>query len=142
DHNNDQNRSTNLHQWSELLKFPAHWVALQKDVRAADLPDLLARPEIAHYPDEMRDFADTAALIDQLALVIAADTSVAHLAGGLGKPVWILVPANSDWRWLVDRTDTPWYRSARLFRQDRVSNWDRTFDQLQAALQAEFTLPA
>ncbi|HYD63842.1 tetratricopeptide repeat-containing glycosyltransferase family protein [Azospirillum sp.] len=70
------------------------------------------------------DFADTAAVIEQLDLVISVDTSVAHLAGALGKPVWILLARNADWRWLVDRDDTPWYPTARLFRQDRLGDWD------------------
>jgi hypothetical protein len=78
-----------------------------------------------HYfsGDELRDFSDTAALIDLIDLVITVDTSVAHLAGAMGKPVWIFLPLNPDWRWLLDRKDSPWYPSARLFRQQQIADW-------------------
>jgi len=71
----------------------------------------------------LRDFADTAALIMQLDLVITVDTSVAHLAGALGKEAWILLPFMPDWRWLLDRADSPWYDSVRLFRQPGAGDW-------------------
>jgi Tfp pilus assembly protein PilF len=80
------------------------------------------------------DFADTAAAIAALDLVITVDTAVAHLAGALGKPVWILLPALPDWRWLLDRDDSPWYPSARLFRQTRPGQWASVIDQVAAAL--------
>ena len=79
--------------------------------------------EISQHQDELSDFADTAALIENLDLVITVDTSVAHLAGSLGKPVWILLPKVPDYRWMLDRSDTPWYRSARLYRQSALGDW-------------------
>jgi len=74
--------------------------------------------------EELADFSDTAGLMAQLDLVIAVDTSVAHLAGALGKPVWILVTHVPDWRWLLGRDDSPWYPTVRLFRQDATCTWD------------------
>jgi ADP-heptose:LPS heptosyltransferase len=84
--------------------------------------------------DELKDFSDTAAVIDLLDLVITVDTSVAHLAGAMGKPVWILLPYNSDWRWLLDRDDSPWYPSARLFRQNDTRSWADVVTRVGAAL--------
>ena len=84
---------------------------------------------------ELRDFADTAALISQLDLVVAVDTAVAHLAGAMGKPVWILIPFQPDWRWLLDRTDSPWYPSARLFRQQVPGGWDQPLATLVESLE-------
>ena len=83
------------------------------------------RPEVPmnDFTTDLNDFADTAALIDQLDLIITCDTAVAHLAGALGKPVWILLPHASPWRWMLDRSDSPWYRTVRLFRQPRPGDW-------------------
>jgi ADP-heptose:LPS heptosyltransferase len=73
--------------------------------------------------DELRDFDDTAALVESMDLVVTVDTSVAHLAGALGKRAWVLLPFNPDWRWLFDREDSPWYPTVRLFRQPRYGDW-------------------
>ena len=89
---------------------------------------------IAFFGDDLRDFNDTAALLDLMDLVITVDTSVAHLAGAMGKPVWILLPYNPDWRWLLDRDDSPWYPSARLFRQQQIGNWAGVIDQVRSEL--------
>ena len=82
----------------------------------------------------MQDFADTAALMSQLDLVISVDTSVAHLAGALGRPVWVLLPFVPDWRWLLDRDDSPWYPTARLFRQTDTRDWRDVVERVRTAL--------
>jgi hypothetical protein len=79
--------------------------------------------DLIDWSTELVDFAETAALLMQLDLVITVDTAVAHLAGALGRPVWIMLPYAAEWRWLLDRTDSPWYPTARLFRQDRPDDW-------------------
>jgi len=82
----------------------------------------------------LTDFAETAALIAQLDLVISVDTSVAHLAAAMGKPVWILLAYSPDWRWLLERGDSPWYPTARLFRQSRRDDWDSVVAEVARAL--------
>lgn len=121
-HRNDRNRSMPLAALEPLLDADAHFVSLQKDVPERDQATI-ERLKLMRVSDELRDFADTAALIEALDLVIAVDTSVAHLAGALGKPVWILLPFSPDWRWLTGRDDSPWYPSARLFRQTAPGDW-------------------
>ncbi|GLH78137.1 hypothetical protein SSBR45G_30450 [Bradyrhizobium sp. SSBR45G] len=117
-HLNDHNRSMPLAMLAPLLDLGARFVSLQKDARPADKAFLAARGDILDLTGDIRDFVDTAALIDNLDLVITVDTSVAHLAGALGKPTWIMLPYTPDYRWLLDRDDSPWYPSVRLFRQD------------------------
>ena len=134
DHKDDHNRSMSL---TDLLKhLPARYqyVSLQREVREADQALLAARSDILHFGDELKDFADTAALCEQMDLIISVDTSVAHLAGALGKPVWILLPFRPDWRWLLERTDSPWYPSARLFRQEKMGDWDGVMKSVKAEL--------
>jgi hypothetical protein len=89
---------------------------------------------VDQFADEFEDFCDTAAVIGLLDLVVTVDTSVAHLAGAMGRPVWILLPFNADWRWLIGREDSPWYPSARLFRQDRSYRWADVMSRVYAAL--------
>ncbi|MGA9946843.1 MAG: glycosyltransferase family 9 protein, partial [Xanthobacteraceae bacterium] len=91
-------------------------------------------PHLTSYAGLWSDFADAAAVIDGLDLVITVDTSVAHLAGAMGKPVFILLPFNSDWRWLLEREDSPWYPSARLFRQKQTEPWGDVILRVHAAL--------
>jgi ADP-heptose:LPS heptosyltransferase len=81
-----------------------------------------------------QDFADTAAIVDCVDLVVTVDTSVAHLAGAMGKPAFVLLPFNSDWRWLLQRDDSPWYPSLRLFRQNRAESWDDVIPRLGGAV--------
>ena len=120
---NIYNRSMPLETFLALLSPDADWICLQKELSEEDV--LLRRQDgrVAFFGDDLRDFSDTAALLDLMDLVITIDTSVAHLAGAMGKPVWILLPYSADWRWLLDRTDSPWYPSARLFRQREIGNW-------------------
>ena len=108
--------------------------AIQKPLTPSDEDWLARNPEIQVHGAELRDFADTAALLMQMDLVIAVDTAVAHLAGALGRPVWILLPFSPDWRWLSDRDDSPWYPTARLFRQDRAGDWAAVVQRVAAEL--------
>ena len=107
-----------------LLDCDATFVSLHQEVRPDDAAVLAARPDILHFGDALKDFTDTAALIGELDLVISVDTSVAHLAGALGKPIWVTLTYVPEWRWLLTREDSPWYPTARLFRQDEGRAWD------------------
>ena len=117
-------RSTNLATLAPLLaRVDAEFHALHLPVRPDELP-ALARHSNLHHHREDRDFTDTAALVQAMDLVISVDTSVAHLAGALGRPVWLLLPAaTTDFRWLRGRTDSPWYPTMRIFRQPRLGDW-------------------
>jgi tetratricopeptide (TPR) repeat protein len=135
EHDNDRNRSMKLSTLlSPLAGCDATYVSLQREVRADDAPVLQGRSDILHFGEELKSYADTAALIANLDLVISVDTSLAHLAGALAKPVWILLPYIPDWRWLLDRDDSPWYPTARLFRQDETRTWDNIMARVHAAL--------
>ena len=96
------------------------------------------RQRVVDWTDELHDFSDTAALVENLDLVITVDTSVAHLAGALGKPFWLLNRYNTCWRWLIDREDSPWYPTARLFRQDDSRDWTDVIARVQAALRDRY----
>lgn len=133
-HRNDARRSIPLNLWQDLLGFDADWIVVQKDLRASDVEALRAWPDIAHFPAEMTDFAATAGLLHELDLVITVDTSIAHLAGAMGKTVWILLGEETDWRWMADRPDSPWYPTAHLFRQTRPGEWAEVFRDVGHAL--------
>jgi tetratricopeptide (TPR) repeat protein len=130
EHHNDRNRSIDPRELSILGDVPdTSFISLQKGYRAGagGLPFVpLVR--------ELTDLADTAALIANLDLVISVDTAVAHLAGALARPVWTLLPFAPDWRWMLDRTDSPWYPTMRLFRQTRRRDWSTVFDQVRGGL--------
>jgi len=115
-HKNDLNRSMKLTQLLDYLPSSYEYVSLQKEVREEDKTALIDSA-IKHYGDQLIDFTDTAALCDLMDLVICVDTSIAHLAGALGKKTWVLLPYSPDWRWLLDRDDSPWYESITLYRQ-------------------------
>jgi len=132
---NDHNRSMRLGSLLSLLDLSATFVSLQKDVRAGDAAVLKARSDVLHFGDELKDFSDTAALLSNLDLIISVDTSVVHLAGALAKPVWVMLPFIPDWRWLLDRDDSPWYPTARLFRQDNSRSWESVIVRVRAVLQ-------
>lgn len=136
-HRNDRNRSIPLSSFAQLAVDGVQFVSLQKEVRAGDAAALEAWPgERAHFGDELRTLADTAALVQAMDLVISVDTSVAHLAGALGCPVWILLPQLPDWRWLLGREDSPWYPSARLFRQQVRGDWSDVLARVRRELLA------
>jgi tetratricopeptide (TPR) repeat protein len=127
-HKNDRNRSISLSRLARLANPNVTLVSLQNEVRAKDAEVLAANKQIRHFGSELKDFSDTAALASLMDLVISVDTSVAHLAGALGKPVWILLPFAADWRWLAGREDSPWYPTARLFRQPEMGDWDSVLE--------------
>lgn len=134
-HRNDHNRSIAFAQLAPLLAVPnIDFVSLQRDVREADAAALLNAEAVLRPDLDQADFADTAAIIETLDLVIAVDTAVAHLTGALAKPLWPLLPFCPDWRWLLDRTDSPWYPGARLFRQPRIGDWDGAIANVAEAL--------
>jgi tetratricopeptide (TPR) repeat protein len=128
-------RSMTLAQMLPLVAGEIDWVSLQKEVAAADAPLLAARDAVRDAAPGLVDFAETAALVELLDLVITVDTSVAHVAGALAKPVWILLPHSPhDWRWLLGREDSPWYPQARLFRQRAPGDWAEVVERVARAL--------
>jgi len=134
-HRNDRSRSMPLATLARLAAVPGcKFVSLQPEVRAGDRAALEQWRALRAYGAELRDFGDTAALLTAVDLVITVDTSVAHLAGALGRPVWVLLPHVPDWRWLLHREDSPWYPSARLWRQHRPHDWTDVVDRVGAAL--------
>jgi hypothetical protein len=116
----------------------AQFFSLQVGAASADLTRL-ARPRIIDLAPELQDFAETAAAISQLDLVITADTVVAHVAGALAKPCWVMLQTVPDWRWLMNRDDSPWYPGMRLFRQPKPGDWPGVIGQVDAALTAFLT---
>jgi tetratricopeptide (TPR) repeat protein len=135
-HSNDRNRSIALAQFRQLAAGDCCFVSLQPEVRDADRAAFAAWPGLLDVGAELRNFADTAALMETLDLVITVDTSAAHLAGALGRPVWILLPYCPDWRWMLERTDSPWYPSARLYRQPAPGQWAPVLAAVRADLEA------
>jgi hypothetical protein len=131
----DQERSMPLSALENLLADTAHeFHVVQTWIRPADRPALLRQPHVRDHSEHLADFADTAALLSQLDLLVAVDTSVAHLAGALGVPVWLMLPARADWRWLTRREDSPWYPTMRLFRQTQPGDWRGVVAQVTSAL--------
>lgn len=134
DHVNDRNRSIPLQMLRPLFDVEADFVSLQTELRAGDEQFLRGQDNIVAAGPSFASFADTAALVAALDLVVTVDTSVAHLAGALGRPVWILLPFVPDWRWLLGREDSPWYPSARLFRQGPDRRWEPVIARLKQAI--------
>jgi tetratricopeptide (TPR) repeat protein len=124
DHLNDRNRSMALAKLKPLFATPARFLSIQRDLPEADASVLAAEPRVTHLGGDLDDFADTAAVIALSDLVIAVDTAVVHLAGAMGRPVWVLTPFAPDWRWGLEGESTPWYPTARLFRQTTLGDWD------------------
>lgn len=135
DHANDRNRSIALARFAPLLAGGS-FVSIQRDLRDGDAEALARLPNVTHVGDALSDFDDTAAVMALADLVIAVDTSVVHLAGAMGRPVWVLLPFQPDWRWLLDRDDSPWYPTARLFRQPKPGDWESVIAQVKDALAA------
>jgi hypothetical protein len=133
----DKRRSMRLADMGPLLQVPGcSFVSLQLGPPAAQTQDLPASEVLYDVRSRMEDWIDTAGLIMGLDLVIAVDTAVAHLAGALGKPVWLLNRFDSCWRWLLGRDDTPWYPTMRLFRQTTRGDWSGVIERVRQALTA------
>lgn len=131
----DRYRSIALHTLAPVLaRSDIAWFSLQKGSAQNELERLAHDIDVIALGPQITSFADTLAIVQSLDLVITVDTSVAHLAGAAGVPVWILLPACTDWRWLTERTDSPWYPTARLFRQRELGRWQGVMDELRAAL--------
>jgi hypothetical protein len=130
-------RSIPLSMLHDLLALPVEFISLQKDLPAAEEASLRDWPAIRHFGAEQADFADAAAIISQVDLVISVDTSVAHLAGALGKETWIPLPKVADWRWLEQRADSPWYHGVRLYRQSAAGDWGPVLAAVAADLGAK-----
>ena len=132
-------RSMRLSDFLPLLAEGIEWISLQKEVAADEANKLASITGLRHFGDELGDFADTAALIELVDLVVTVDTSVTHVAGALGKEVWILLPYGThDWRWQLGREDSPWYPNARLFRQPAPGDWGSVVGRVAGELARRF----
>jgi tetratricopeptide (TPR) repeat protein len=137
-HPNDMRRSIALERLLPLAAAHAgEFVCLQKPVPVRDAPAMASFPGLKDLSEELGDFAETAALISNLDLVITIDSAVAHLAGALGKPAWVMLPKAADWRWMLNRSDTPWYPTLRLFRQKTPGAWDALIAEVSNTLRSE-----
>jgi hypothetical protein len=135
EHANDRNRSCPLAAFNPLLDLPdIAWFSLQHGDASAQIAAVPGGQRLMPLPAGA-SLTDTAALIAELDLVITVDTSIAHLAGALGQPAWVLLPFAPDWRWLLDREDSPWYPTLRLFRQSQPRDWMTVVTRLGDALQ-------
>jgi hypothetical protein len=134
---NDRYRSTRLDAFTPLAQVDlVNFVSLQKGVASQQSKSPPTGMNLLDWTPELNDFADTAALIETLDLVITVDTSVAHLAGAMGKPVWVLLGFVPDWRWMLGRSDSPWYPTMRLFRQPRIGDWETPVNEIAQALRS------
>lgn len=136
-HKNNHNRSISLNSLNPLFNLDIDFHCLQKEISADDMAIATANNMTVHN-HLINDFSDTAALIEAMDLIISVDTSVAHLAGALGKQLWLLLAYAPDYRWMLDRDDTPWYPTARLFRQSDPTNWDYLINQVRDALLTKY----
>jgi len=132
----DRRRSMPLQTLEPVLRLPIEFHALQTEIRPGDAAYLQETNRVHLHQDELHDFSDTAALASEMDLVISVCTSVAHLAGALGKPVWILLSAAPSFRWMLDRPDSPWYPSATLVRQSAMGDWGSVIAEIAQRLQA------
>jgi tetratricopeptide (TPR) repeat protein len=139
-HKNDYNRSIRLADLLSHLSDDFEYVSLQQEVREHDLTALESTGKVRHFGPDIVDFSDTAALCELMDVVVSVDTSVAHLCGALGKPTWILIPYAPDWRWLLDRDDSPWYPTVSLYRQTRRGEWNDVIERIAANL-TKFVTP-
>jgi tetratricopeptide (TPR) repeat protein len=131
-------RSIPLLQVISFLPSDLQYVSLQKELGDFDLRVLERNPFISNYASNLTDFNETAALIDCLDLVITVDTSIAHLAGAMGKRAWLLLSDNADWRWFIDTEFSPWYPTIKIFRQDQLGDWSSVLKKVELELTAQF----
>ena len=134
-HQFDYNRSMPLALMRGVMEgIPAHFFAIQKEAREADRQTLAETPRLTDLSPNLAGFADTAAIVSALDLVITVDTSVAHLAGALGTRAWVLLSHAPDWRWMLGHTDSPWYPSLRLYRQPALGQWEPVIEEVRSEL--------
>ena len=132
----NRTRDMGLEVFGPMTRLGVEIISLQKEIPDQDRPVLESMPEISCPGEKLSDFADTAALIENLDMVICVDSAVAHLAGAQGKPVWIMLRHSGEWRWLLERSDSPWYPTARLFRQKKPGDWAGVVSDITQQLQA------
>ena len=141
EHRNDRNRSAALAQLAAIIDLTGvTFVSLQKGPGVPQVGGYFGRAPLINLGPELADFEDTLAVIDGLDLVLTVDTAVAHLAGAAGKPVWVMLPHAPDWRWLMARTDSPWYPTMRLFRAPAPRDWAAVTAEVAAALRSTLGL--
>lgn len=135
----DAQRSMTFSKFQQALPHSDfQYVCLQKEIKESDLFSFSERQDVAFYGDQLHDFSDTAALVENLDLIISTCTSVPHLSGAMGKPTWVLLGHVPDWRWMLHRDDSPWYPSVKLYRQDASWQWDAVVDRVRQDLPARF----
>ena len=134
-HGNDHNRSCRVELFAPLASIDGvNLYALQKGEAAKEVGRLSQATAIDDLSRDLNDFGDTAAAVENLDLVISVDTALAHLVGAMGKPIWTLLPFAPDWRWMLERTDSPWYPTMRLFRQEEWGDWTCVFQEVAEQL--------
>jgi tetratricopeptide (TPR) repeat protein len=133
-HQNDKHRSIALDELLTALPPGCAYVSLQSEIRDSDRQASENSDQLVHFGPELKDFSDTAALCAQMDVVVCVDTSVAHLSGAMGKPTFLLLPYNPDWRWLLERSDSPWYPTMHLYRQTQLGSWQSTLEKVRADL--------
>ena len=133
-HQNDKQRSMALSELMAALPPGFEYVSLQSEIRESDSQAFNDNDRLVHFGSELKDFSDTAALCAQMDVVVCVDTSVAHLSGALGKPTFLMLPYNPDWRWLLERTDSPWYPTMQLYRQAQLGSWHSVLQNLSSDL--------
>jgi tetratricopeptide (TPR) repeat protein len=133
-HPNDHNRSIPFKEFIRFMPADFSYVCLQRELRKTDPRALVDTQGVQFFGDSIETFSDTAALCDLMDLVITVDTSVGHLAGAMGRPTWLLLPYAPDFRWLLDRSDTPWYPTVKLFRQQSAGGWSEVLGAIKSSL--------
>jgi hypothetical protein len=137
-HVNDHNRSVPFNLAKQILELDGfEFHVLQKDLTSFERASLSEMPDVIVHSEDLQDFADTAAIIFEMDVIVTVDTVVAHLAGALGSPVWLMLPFLPDFRWML-QAQTPWYPMTRLFRQSTRQNWCEVIDMVSRALQERY----